>query len=63
MNLITTFVISLADGQNYEPDSLTSFQNSIDRYLRENSCGKYWAFTKHREVLKAKRKQLNGKGK
>lgn len=68
-NYLCHFLLEIrkADGQNYEPDSLTSFRNSIDRYLRENSYGfslvENIEFTKHREVLKAKRKQLKGKGK
>mgnify|MGYP001799088843 CR=1 FL=1 len=55
------------NGDEYEPDSLTSFRNSINRHLREQQY-KYslidsLEFSKHREVLKAKRKQLKGKGK
>ncbi len=55
------------DGGQYEPDSLTSFRNSIERHLRQqqykHSLIESREFAKHREVLKAKRKELKGKGK
>ena len=48
------------DGREYEPDSLTSIQNSIDRYLSENEYGvKIKAgheFKHSRKVLAAKKK-------
>ena len=55
------------DGNEYEPDSLTSIQNSIDRDLSENEYGvKIKAgheFEHSREVLAAKRKYLKKEGK
>ena len=56
-----------ADGGEYEPDSLTSFRNSIQRFLTQQqyrySLIDSREFSKHREVLKAKRKELKSKGK
>ena len=55
------------EGEEYEPDSLTSYRISIDRFLREKgyrySLIESREFSKHREVLKAKRKELKAKGK
>ena len=59
--------IRKADGGEYEPDSLTSIRNSLERFLREQqykySLIESREFSKHREVLKAKRKELKSKGK
>ena len=50
------------DGNEYEPDTLTGVQNSIDRYLKDNkmSCDikKDEWFSHSRRVLEAKRKEL-----
>lgn len=54
-------------GEEYEPDSLSSFQRSIQRHLsdKESSVNilKDTAFQRSRKVLAAKRKQLVGEGK
>jgi len=55
-----------ADGGEYEPDSLTSFRSSIQCFLTQQQY-KYplidsREFSRHREVLKAKRKGLKSKG-
>jgi len=56
-----------ADGAEYESDSLTSFRNSIQRLLTQQqyrySLTDSREFSKHREVLKARRKELKSKGK
>ena len=68
-NYLCHFILEIrkADGQQYEPDSLPSFRNSIERHLRQQqydySLIESREFSKHREVLKAKRKELKGKGK
>ena len=67
--LLSHFFVKVrkADGTDYEPDSLTSFQRSIDRYIRENN--KLYSiltdkeFRKSRESLEAKRKELRRSGK
>ena len=60
------------DGSEFEPDTLTSYRNSIDRHVRQQkmSNGEHYfsltkdpRFSKHREVLNAKRKNLKGMGK
>ena len=54
-------------GNEYEPDTLTGFQRSIDRYLRENGRTRSIItdreFQGSREALQAKRKALRSKGK
>lgn len=68
-NYLSHFLLEIrkSDGEEYEPDSLTSYRNSIDRYLREKdyrySLVESRELSKHREILKAKRKELKGKGK
>jgi len=55
------------DGQEYEPDSLTSFQRSFNRYLSQKGATFNIivdrAFAMSRETLAAKRKQLRSMGK
>ena len=56
------------DGSLYEPDTLSSFQRSIDRHLTKNLHKTYsiirdTQFAPSREKLKASRKFLKGKGK
>ena len=38
-NLIGKFLLSIrkADGEEYEPDTITSYHRGIERYLREHS--------------------------
>ena len=54
-------------GTDYEPDTLTSYHRSLDRYFREN--GKLFSiltdkeFQKSRDTLEAKRKELRRAGK
>ncbi|KAK3741660.1 hypothetical protein QZH41_005088 [Actinostola sp. cb2023] len=54
------------NGDDYEPDTLTSFQRSFDRHLRENGktfcIFKDRSFVKSQEVLASKRKQLRKEG-
>lgn len=54
------------DGSPYEPDTLTSFHRSIDRYLRENdyplSIVSSNEFSVSKGVLATKRKELFSKG-
>ena len=66
-NLIGQFLLSIrkADGEEYEPDTLTSYRRGIERYLREHSY-KYSIirdreFVMSRSVLASKRKELNNK--
>ncbi|XP_070560203.1 uncharacterized protein KIAA1958-like [Ptychodera flava] len=55
------------DGAEYEPDTLTSYQRGIDRYLSENgyaySICRDLQFRHSQETLKAKRSQLKSQGK
>ena len=55
------------DGQEYEPDSLTSFQRSINRYLHQKSATfniiEDREFETSRAALAAKRKLLRSMGK
>lgn len=55
------------DGTDYEPDTITSIQSSLDRYLRCNgkdfSIKRYTVFSHSKKVLKAKRKNLKSEGK
>ena len=55
------------DGLEYEPDSLTSFQRSFNRYLSQKGATFNItvdrAFAMSRETLAAKRKQLRSMGK
>lgn len=52
------------DGNEYEPDTLTGVQNSIDRYVkRQKDLKKDEQFNHSRRVIEAKRKELKGKGK
>ena len=54
------------DGTNYEPDTLTAFHRSIDRYLREHSYEHSIITSKEfqmsKQVLQTKRKQLSAQG-
>lgn len=54
------------DGNDYEPDSVTSIYGSIDRYLREKhystSIQESGIFKNSREMLEAKRKMLKASG-
>jgi hypothetical protein len=52
-------------GEEYEPDTLKSFQASVSRYLMEKTKTNIMLnreFTHSRDVLSAKRKDLKGKG-
>ncbi|XP_076070355.1 uncharacterized protein KIAA1958-like [Mytilus galloprovincialis] len=55
------------EGQEYEPDTLTGFQNSIERHLKNNKVvvdlKRNDDFSHSRKVLEAKRKQLKQEGK
>ena len=55
------------DGTEYEPDTLTSYQRGIDRYLGEHryaySVSRDKEFQGSQATLKAKRAQLKSKGK
>ena len=55
------------DGKEYEPDSLSGIQNSIDRYLSEKQYGlrikTAEEFEHARQVLMAKRTSLKKEGK
>ena len=65
---IANFIISIKkeDGKNYEPDTLTSYHRSIDRYLRDvgyqYSILNSIEFTLSRRILQAKRKELKSLG-
>lgn len=68
--LLSHFFITVRknDGTHYEPDTLTSFQRSIDRHLTQDSQKTYSilkdkVFTSSREALKAARKHLKSEGK
>ena len=54
------------DGSNYEPDTLTAFHRSVDRYLREHSYPHSiitsQEFSMSKQVLQTKRKQLSSQG-
>ena len=68
-NILAHFVIKIRkqNGDEYEPDTLTSFFRSFDRFLRQQ--GKTYdiltdrQFAKAREALASKRKQLRCHGK
>ena len=66
--LMARFFLSVrkTDGNEYEPDTLKSFQSSFARTLSEagyeHDIHKSPAFKHSRDVLAAKRKQLKGKG-
>ena len=68
-NLIGKFLLSIrkVDGEEYEPDTITSFHHGIERYLREHSYKysiiKDREFEMSRSVLASKRKELKQKGK
>ncbi|XP_062619802.1 uncharacterized protein KIAA1958 homolog [Saccostrea cucullata] len=68
-NFIGSFLLSIwkADGSEYEPDTLTSYHRSIDRYLKEKkypySLVNDKEFETSRTVLMSKRKELKQKGK
>ena len=55
------------DGSEYEPDTLTSYQRGIDRFLSERgyqySICRDTIFKKSQEALGAKRRDLKAKGK
>ena len=61
-----TIAIKKPEGENYEPDTLTSKFNSIARYLRDKGyekdikCDK--EFSHARSVLASKRKELKARG-
>lgn len=59
--------IKKADGSNYEPNTLSSYQRSIQRHLQEHSYPanilKDEVFEKSRKVLQARRKSLVQAGK
>jgi hypothetical protein len=68
IHCIAVFVrVRKKDGTEYEPDSITSIKNSIDRYLRNNKIDidikTDKAFNHSRAVLESKRKHLKGEGK
>ena len=68
-NYLGRFYLSVrkTDGKEYEPDSLSGIQNSIDRYLSEKQYGlrikTAEEFEHARQVLMAKRKSLKKEGK
>ena len=68
-NYIGSFILSIrkSDGEEYEPDTLTSYHRGIDRSLRENhypfSIITDKEFLTSRTVLASKRKELKQKGK
>ena len=68
-HLLCKFFIDVrkANGDEYEPSSLSSFQRSLQRYLTENNIQtnilKDLEFEKSRQVLAAKRKNLVKQGK
>ncbi|XP_070548142.1 uncharacterized protein KIAA1958 homolog [Ptychodera flava] len=68
-NLLASFFwsVKMKNGKEYEPDSLSSYQKSIDRHLREMRYNKSIIrddeFQRSRESLAAKRKKLKAEGK
>ena len=68
-NYIGSFLLSIrkSDGEQYEPDTLTSYHRGIDRHLRDKkypfSLIKDKEFATSRAVLASKRKELKQKGK
>jgi hypothetical protein len=64
-NLIGKFLLSIrkVDGEEYEPDTITSFHHGIERYLREHSYKysiiKDREFKMSRSVLASKRKEMS----
>ena len=58
--------LSKPDGSNYEPDTLTSFHRSVERYLKDKGYGYSIVsdkeFNMSKEVLQTKRKQLSSLG-
>lgn len=68
-NYLYHFILEIRkpDGEEDEHHSSTSFKKSIERHLRQQqydfSLIENREFAKHREILKAKRKELKGKGK
>jgi len=56
-----------SDGSEYEPDTLTTYQRGIDRYLTEHgykfSICRDTVFKKSQDAIRAKRSDLKGKGK
>ena len=67
INIYCTAGVGKRDGTEYEPDTLTGIQNSIDRHLKKLKSKvdikKDEQFTHSRKVLEAKRKQLKSQGK
>ena len=67
-NLIGKYILSIrkADGEEYEPDTLTSYHRGIERYLQEHSYKysiiKDREFEMSRYALASKRKELKQKG-
>ena len=68
-NYIGSFLLSIrkANGEQYEPDTVTSYHRGIDRYLRDRkypfSLVVDKEFATSRAVLASKRKELKQKGK
>jgi glycogen synthase len=67
INIYCTAGVRKRDGTEYEPDTLTGIQNSIDCHLKNLKSKvdkkKDEQFTHSRKVLEAKRKQLKSQGK
>ena len=64
-NFVGSFLFSIrkADGSEYEPDTLTRYHWSIDRFLNEKNHLYSLEFETSRAVLQSKRKELKQKGK
>ena len=62
--IIFSLGVRKRDGSEYEPDTLTGIQNSIDRHLKtlkvKYDIKKDETFNHSRRVLEAKRKELKG---
>lgn len=67
IHILHLFISGNKDGNDYEPDTLTGFQNSIERHRRNNKVAvdlkKNDTFSHSRKVLETKRKQLKQEGK
>ena len=67
-NMLGQFVMKVRkmNGQDYEPDTFTSFLRSFDRYLKEKGQQRQILFDREFEtahqVLEAKRKELRKQG-
>lgn len=68
-NLLARFFLAVRkkDGSEYEPDTITAIQNSLDRYLRDKkvvySIKRDAIFSHSNRVLESKRKSLKAQGK